>query len=181
MVVGGALVIVVGDVFGSGVKAANAMVRLRHTARALTLAGHGPARTLHLINQELAGDADPPLASAVVARLDAGEVTWAQAGHYSPVLLHEGRGRSLRRPRGDALGLIGETRYAESAVRLAAGDGLVMFTDGVLNRDDGVGTVRRLIADVAEASTAGGADEVVRRFPRATEDEACVVAADWSR
>lgn len=181
MVVGGATVIVIGDVFGSGVKAANAMVRLRHAARALTLAGHGPARTLHLMNQELASDADPPLASAVVARLDPGEVAWAQAGHYSPVLLHEGRGRSLRRPRGDALGLIGDTRYTESVVRLAAGDGLVMFTDGVLNRDGGVTTVRRLIADLAEAGSAGGADEVVRRFPRASEDEACVVAADWSR
>jgi hypothetical protein len=181
MTVDGALVIVVGDVFGSGVQAANAMVRLRHSARVLLLAGLSPARTLHLINQELAGDAEPPLASAVVARLEPGEVTWAQAGHYSPVLVHDGRGRSLRRPRGDALGLIGDARYTESSVRLVLGDGLVMFTDGVLNRDGGsVTTVRRLVAEVAEASSAGGSDEVVRRFPRATQDEACVVAADWS-
>ena len=96
MPVGPGLVLVVGDVFGSGVAAASAMIRIRHAARALTLAGVSPARTLELINQELSGDAAPPMAGALIAHVRAATVTWAQAGHYSPMLLRDGKGRSLR-------------------------------------------------------------------------------------
>lgn len=175
------LAIVVGDVFGSGVAAADAMVRLRHAARALALAGHGPDVTLALLNQELCEDADPPLASAVVASFDADgrTVTWAQAGHYSPILVRGDRGCALRRSKGDALGLLADTRYAASAVTLRPGDVLVFFTDGILNREDGsVLSIRQLVADIVAACRSGGAEAVVRRFAHPVRDEVCVVAVD---
>lgn len=176
----GALMLAVGDVFGSGVAAAHTMVRLRQAARVLAFAGLGPADVLRLANRELAGDEDPPLASLVLARVDAdaGTVSWAQAGHYSPILVRRERARSLRRPPGNILGLLPETRYVASTVRLEAGDLLVFFTDGVLHQL-GATPIRRLAAECERAQRDGGAEALVERVLRPAQDEACLVSVQW--
>src|SRR6185369_2682868 len=114
------LTVIVGDIFGSGIDAATTMVRIRHAARALALAELAPAEILRLLNAELCSDGQPPLASLVVAILDADRQTmrWAQAGHFSPVMIRRGRARALRRPRGSVVGLLPDTGYSETSVRL---------------------------------------------------------------
>jgi PAS domain-containing protein len=173
------VVVAVGDVFGSGVVAAHTMVRIRYSTRALTLAGLGPADVVRLTNQEFCADADPPLASLILAEVDqaGGAVSWAHAGHYSPILVRQGRARSLRRPRGDVLGLLGDAVYTQSTVRLQPADMLVLFTDGVFQRWGPEG-LRRLGAECEWAYANGGAEALMERVLPPAEDEACLVAIE---
>jgi PAS domain-containing protein len=178
----GRLMIAVGDIFGSGVAAAHTMVRLRHTAAAFALDGRGPAEVLSLVNRELWSDEQPPLASLVLASIAADEhtVSWAQAGHYSPILVRDGKARSVRRPRGDLLGLGADTRYTQGSVTLGPGDLLVFFTDGVFQQWAAhAAPVRRLAEACERAQHEGGAESLVATVLPPADDEACLVAVEW--
>jgi len=177
---GDELTVTVGDVFGSGVAAAQTMVRLRHNARALAFAGLGPADVLRLTNLDFAADDDPPMASLVLARIepDGRTARWAQAGHFSPIMVRDGKARSLRRPAGGILGLTPHTRYTAATVQLEPGDLLVFFTDGVLHRWPG-SPMRQLAAECERAHAGGGAEELLERVLPPQEDEACLVALHW--
>jgi serine phosphatase RsbU (regulator of sigma subunit) len=176
------LLIVVGDVFGSGVAAAHSMVRLRQGAKAFALASAPVADVLGLLNRELCRDQEPPLASMVLAAIDleAHTFTWAQAGHYSPILVRHGRARSLRRPRGDVLGLLASTRFGRATVQLQPGDLLALFTDGVFQRQErGATPIRRVVAQCEQAQRQGGAEALLERLAPPENDEACLVAVEW--
>jgi hypothetical protein len=180
-------VVAVGDVFGSGIAAANTTARLRHGIRVLGLAGLGPAEMLALLNRELNQDEDPPLASLVLARFGRGDrgggepqVVWAQAGHFAPVLVRSGRVRSLHRPPGPALGLLPNAPYRDAVVRLRPADLLILYTDGVLVGQDGeADPVRQVIRGFGAALRDGGPAALMDRWVRPAEDEACVVAAGY--
>ena len=174
------VVVTLGDVFGSGAAAATAVARLRHAARVLCLSGLAPAPVLALLNDEFAQDAEPPMASLVVARFDQGSLDWAQAGHYAPILLRDGRGRSLARPPGVALGLTPTARYEDGRLALRAGDTVVFYTDGLigpLNADSD--PVPALVRGFGQAWRLGGPAAVLDGFLRPAEDEACVVAVEF--
>jgi hypothetical protein len=176
------LTVVIGDMFCSGIQAASLMIRLRHTARALALAGLGPGEIIWQLNRELCADDEPPLASLIVARLDdgTGALRWAQAGHYCPVLVRHDRARAMRRPPGYALGLLAETSFGEARVQLVADDLIVFYTDGVFQRwDPTTDRPRRLAAACVGARQVDGADGVLERLLQPTQDEACVVALEW--
>jgi serine phosphatase RsbU (regulator of sigma subunit) len=119
------------------------------------------------------------LASLILAEVDdvRRTVSWAHAGHYSPILVRSGRARSLRRPRGDVLGLLGDSVYTQSTVRLQAADLLVLFTDGVFQRWGPEG-LRRLGSECEWAYANGGAEALMERVLPPAEDEACLVAIE---
>ena len=174
--------IAVGDVFGSGIAAAHTMVRLRYTARGLGLAGFPAAEVLGLLNRELCRDDQLPLASMVLAHVhpDGRTLTWAQAGHFSPILVRQGRARSLRRPRGDILGLTASVQYGRATAHLQVGDLLLLFTDGVFQGWPGeAAPVRRLAAECERAQREGGVQSLLDRLLPPAEDEACLVAIEW--
>jgi hypothetical protein len=174
-------VLILGDVFGSGVSAATTMVRLRHAARALSLAGVDPAAVLTILNGELGRDAEPPLASLVVARFrhTDSSMAWAQAGHFAPALIRSGRTRSLVRPEGIALGLGRRARYTEATLTLRAADVLVFYTDGVLSGLDAQpDPVAHLVRGFGQAYREGGPSMLLDRYLRPAEDEACVVTVE---
>ncbi|HEX6873222.1 MAG TPA: SpoIIE family protein phosphatase [Micromonosporaceae bacterium] len=180
---GSATVLILGDVFGCGVAAAAAMVRLRHAARALALAGVDPARLLALLNHDLTRDPEPPLASMMVAAFTppTATVTWAQAGHLPPVLLRQGRGRTLRRPAGVAIGLTAQAQYAAAVTSLRPGDTLVGYTDGVLSGLDPFGDPHReLVRQLGQAHRCGGSPALLDRFVRPGADEACLAVAEFT-
>jgi serine phosphatase RsbU (regulator of sigma subunit) len=177
------LTVIVGDVFGSGIDAATTMVRIRHAARALALAGLAPAEILRLLNAELCSDGQPPLASLVAAVLAAdGQTTrWAQAGHFSPVIIRRGRARALRRPHGSVVGLLPDSAYGETSITLRPDDLVVLYTDGVFQRwEPDTDRPRRLAAECVAAAHEGGAEAVMERLLRPAEDEACVVTVERS-
>ncbi|WP_198588046.1 SpoIIE family protein phosphatase [Geodermatophilus chilensis] len=134
----GRLAIVLGDVAGHGLAAASVTAQLRHALRAHLLRDRGPGAALQGLGEVIAALLPGELATAVVAELDpeTGEVAVASAGHL-PVLHATADGvRLLSEGRGPALGLLDEVHYAETRVRLAAPDRLLLYSDGLVERRD---------------------------------------------
>jgi sigma-B regulation protein RsbU (phosphoserine phosphatase) len=102
--------------------------------------------------------------------VDTRMVTFATAGHEPPILVpSRGAARGLETEGGGVLGLIEFWTYPVSRVTLAAGDALVMYTDGVSEAQDRDGEffgAERLFAvtardfDSAAAITSGVLKEV---------------------
>jgi serine phosphatase RsbU (regulator of sigma subunit) len=150
----GRLSIVVGDVAGRGIPAASAMGQLRSVTRAYALAHleRGPGEVLSLLNgHQIALGADE-LFTVIYAIFDPRERTmcWANAGHPGPVLRDPSGGtRHLQ----DGEGLVGfkDTVYEERLERLAAGETVVLYTDGLIERRDepldaGIARLEALVA-----------------------------------
>jgi chemotaxis family two-component system sensor kinase Cph1 len=134
----GRLAIVLGDVAGHGLAAASVTAQLRHALRAHLLRDRGPAAALQGLGELIAALLPGELATAVVVELDpeTGEVAVANAGHL-PVLHAAADGvRLLSEGRGPALGLLDEVDYAETRLRLAGPDRLLLYSDGLVERRD---------------------------------------------
>jgi light-regulated signal transduction histidine kinase (bacteriophytochrome) len=135
---GGRVSIVLGDVAGHGLAASSVTAQLRHALRAHLLRDRGPAAALQGLGEVIAALLPGELATAVVVELDpgTGEVAVANAGHL-PVLHAAADGvRLLSEGRGPALGLLDEVDYAETRLRLAGPDRLLLYSDGLVERRD---------------------------------------------
>ncbi|MFD5254207.1 SpoIIE family protein phosphatase [Streptomyces bobili] len=128
---------VVGDVAGHGVDAVAAMALLRFTAKGMVITGSSLTGALGRLNALLLHSRDPHgSATMVLARYNPRErrLVWAQAGHPPPLLVRDGKARFLDRPFGILLGAGDGARYEEAECRLAPGDRLVLYTDGLVER-----------------------------------------------
>ena len=120
---------------GKGVDAAVVTALVRYTIRALSVQMEEPREVLSRLNDVLLAQRSERFCTVVLLRLrhdgDAWSVTLSSGGH--PLPLHLDADRDLR-PVGDAgslIGVLSEVTLLDSRVRLAAGDLLVMYTDGV--------------------------------------------------
>jgi serine phosphatase RsbU (regulator of sigma subunit) len=184
----GTAILAVGDVAGHGLAAAATMAELRHALAALTVTTTtDPAELLGYLNRVLCGREGerPRTATAVVARFDrtTGALTWAQAGHPAPLLVHGGEVSELHRPRGMLLGANDKSGYETATLTLACHDTLLLFTDGLIEPRGG-GPDDRLddVADSLLASVAEGSDcsltDLLRRLPPANpDDDMCILVA----
>lgn len=185
----GDTVLVVGDVTGHDVTAAAGMRRLRGTVRTLGYAeGTGPAATLSRAERTLAGLGGDVTATALVASLGPpgsdDVVRWASAGHLPPVLVRaDGSAAPLPGAPELLLGVDPGTARTDRTVVLAAGESLLLFTDGLVERrgESVAHGLERLVATLPEVRRADGAldlDALLRRCgPPAGEDDVTVLAA----
>ncbi|MEO9322944.1 SpoIIE family protein phosphatase [Nocardioides sp. C4-1] len=133
---GDKVALVVGDVAGHGVAAASAMTQLRTATRAYLVEGHAPADCLDLLDRLLDGPLDLGLATAVVATLDrgTGDVELASAGHPLPLLLPaDGGADAVEADVRPMLG-VGEGVACSVRLHLEPGDGLLLYSDGLVER-----------------------------------------------
>ncbi|GAA2250451.1 SpoIIE family protein phosphatase [Kitasatospora cystarginea] len=178
----GAALLVVGDVAGHGVEAATGMVALRNALRGLAVTGAGPARLLDWLNTAAVSFTEPATATAVCARYDPArrQLCWARAGHLPPILLRAGRARPLPMPSGVLLGADHGAVYEEQALRLEAGDILLLYTDGLIeHRDRSVeDSLRELVDDVgrSEEDLDDLLDRLLDRSTADTDDDICLIA-----
>ncbi|MGV9898504.1 PP2C family protein-serine/threonine phosphatase, partial [Streptomyces tendae] len=138
MLPSGRVLLCVGDVAGHGIEAATSMVVLRNALRGLAVTGAGPGQLLSWLNivaHHLTGGVT---ATAVCGLYDPARRTlrWARAGHLPPVLVRGPGARPLPLVRGMLLGAVAEAAYEEAEAQLAAGDTLLMYTDGLIERRD---------------------------------------------
>ena len=178
----GRLAAAVGDVVGSGVKAAAAMGQLRTAMRALALEGLGSARLLDRLG-ELAIGLGHEFSTAFTFVFDpaTGMLRYASAGHPPALVVRRGGGTLLLEgATSTPLGVEPGTAYPEAVFALDEGDAVVLYTDGLVERrgeslDVGLGRLR-------EAAAAGGtareiADRLVRSLmPRGRQDDVAVLA-----
>ncbi|MEU5186369.1 SpoIIE family protein phosphatase [Streptomyces klenkii] len=146
--------LVVGDVMGSGINAAAAMGQLRTAARTLAQLGLDPARVLHHLDHTASG-LDQMIATCLYAVYDprSGLCRVANAGHLPPVRLRPAHPPALvDLPAGAPLG-VGGVPFENTAVNLAPGDGLVLYTDGLVEtRDEAIDArLEALLAVLADA------------------------------
>jgi serine phosphatase RsbU (regulator of sigma subunit) len=193
----GSTVLVIGDVVGKGVLAAKRAVFVRTSLVTFAPFEDDPARLLQLANAALierAGTSvDYVTAACVVHRPTDRTLAWALAGHHSPLVL--GSGRELDPAgAGQPLGLEHDLDLSAATIALAEEDGVLLYTDGILDARDGQGArfgEERLSALVAEytGTTAEGVVEHLRLaladFTPAAGDDVCLLAArhhsstDW--
>lgn len=129
------------DVMGHGVRSALVTAMVRTLVDNLATRATNPGQFLGKMNRRLAGllkpNQGPMFATAFYLVLDIarGRMSYATAGHPPPLHLQRQAGlvSSLPLPPqpGPALGLFAETHYATAEAPLAAGDLLLLFTDGL--------------------------------------------------
>jgi sigma-B regulation protein RsbU (phosphoserine phosphatase) len=131
----GRLGLVIADVADKGMPAALFMVLTRTLVRAAALENPSPAAVLDRVNNLLVPDARQGMfVTALYAVLDpeSGTLTYANAGHNLPLILRSGSDELVELERGGmALGVVEGTNLEDKTVELAAGDHLVLYTDGV--------------------------------------------------
>lgn len=132
---------IVGDVSGKGVSAALFMAVTKTLFRATVQAGVSPSAALSRMNHELSQDNERAMfvsAFAGCLELRTGELEFANAGHNPPYLLGaDGSVAAVTQSHGMALGIVGDYAYLAGRLRLAPGEGLFLYTDGVPEAQDG--------------------------------------------
>ncbi len=131
----GRFLCVVGDVSGKGVSAALFMAVTATGLRALAPAGADPGELMTRLNRLLCERNDTLQFVTAFAALfdpDTGELAWTNCGHPLPFVRRaDGRLERLDAVRATPLAVFEHNAYSTHRARLAPGDTLVVFSDGV--------------------------------------------------
>lgn len=190
----GQLGVLVADVSGHGVPAAivASMVKIALAVQEGDIAD--PGQVLTRMNRALCGRFELAYVTAAFALIDpaARTLTYAAAGHPSPLLVRAAGGVDSLDERGMVLGFLPDARYTSATVRdLAPGDRLVFYTDGITeaSRDDGEFFGDRQFRDLLTLHLSQPADRFLATLiDRARHwtgadftDDVTVVVVDWIR
>ena len=134
--------LVVGDVTGHGVEAAAATGLVRHTIRSAAMMGMGPRQILDHANKAMVNGAGAlpsgvycTIALAALTVSDEGSEVVVSCGGHPPPFVRRADGRVERvAARGRLLGYFPTVDADEVRVDLGAGESLIAFTDGVIER-----------------------------------------------
>lgn len=180
------LALVVADVSGKGVPAAFFMAITRTLLRSTAAFVSQPAQVLARLNDELAAENDETLFVTLfyaVLDLQTGQLDSVNAGHNPPLLRRaDGSVQALPRGRNPVLAAWPGLQFQADRSWLAPGDGLLLYTDGLTEAQDGAGALFGEPA-LAAALAGAGAQPVqplvaaVRRFENGApqfDDITCV-------
>jgi sigma-B regulation protein RsbU (phosphoserine phosphatase) len=184
----GRLGVAIGDVSGKGIAAALLMVMVRTLLREVARSLVEPAEVLTRLNASLCRDMPPSMfVTTVLAVLDParpGHLLLANGGHSEPVVLRRTGAPAVLDVGGMMVGAFPDVTFEQSEVDLAAGEMLVLYTDGVLETPDESGKrpgLPRLLEILDEGRGAGAAalahavtDDVVARAGSRLRDDAAV-------
>ncbi len=128
--------LIIADVMGKGMPASMLMASLQASLRILTPESNSPSDVLTRINAIFCHNINlTKFVTLVVAELDpaSGTLRYANAGHNPPFILRADPDAVPEplMPTGAAIGLMESATFETKTVRLAVGDAIVMYTDGI--------------------------------------------------
>ena len=129
----------IADVVGKGIPAALLMSNLQAAVRAFATDAAQPAELCHQVNRILCGRiAEDRFISFFYCVVDSelGTLTFANAGHYAPVLVRADGQVERLASGGAVLGVFPEGVYVQERIAIGIGDRLVLFTDGITEARD---------------------------------------------
>ncbi|MFN2462020.1 MAG: PP2C family protein-serine/threonine phosphatase [Candidatus Velthaea sp.] len=183
---------VVGDVCGKGIEAAKVAALARHTIGALAMQHFDTARVLALLNETLIARSPAPgtfltaVYGTLTQRRDGFAVRLAVGGHPPPILRRADGTAAFLETSGLLVGVEHQYFTTELRLHLAAGDALIVYTDGVDEARNGsalfghdalLALVASMDPNTAAAGIARGIEEAVLAFGRgvARDDIAILV------
>ena len=138
-----------GDVCGKGVAAAALTSLTRYTLRAAAVNDADPVGVLRILDSVLKQDGSTDqswctvLYGSISERGNVFDVEIASGGHPPPLLLSaDGSACYVPTEGGQAVGLFAEPTFTSARLVLAAGDTLVLYTDGLTEARTGKGAQR---------------------------------------
>ena len=188
------LALSIADVVGKGIPAALLMSNLQAAVRAFASEAARPGELCELVNAVLCGHiAEGRFISFFycVADSELGTLSYANAGHFPPVLVKASGSVVRLSAGGPVLGVIPGSPYEAETVSFGPGDRLILYTDGITEAANGAeelfGEDRLLELAVAERTCSAPAlqsrliDAVVSFSGRGFADDATlmVLAADY--
>ena len=190
------------DVMGHGVRAALVTAMMRALEEQLGELAGNPGALLTEMNRALRGILRQlgttlfTTACYIIVDVANGRLTFANAGHPSPLLLH-GTPRGVepitaRRVPGPALGLIDDVEYLTHELPIAAGDRILAFTDGLFEVENANAepfSIERLRESIRSRAGLPLADllqdvfDEVEHFAQGQEfsDDVCLIGMEISR
>jgi sigma-B regulation protein RsbU (phosphoserine phosphatase) len=176
------LAFAIGDVAGKGISAALLMATIQSTMRtqlnagiaAAAAAGNGGARpqvsTAQLVatlNKQLYANTSPEKYATFFFGLyddRVGNLLYTNAGHLGPILVRDGSPSCLE-VTGTVVGAFPFTQYDEKSIRLAPGDLLVAYTDGIVEPENEYGEMfgEERLTDLLVKHADGEGAEVIAR------------------
>jgi hypothetical protein len=169
----GSLLIVAGDVTGKGLKAGMLVALLVGAIRSTTELNGEPLFILQALNRRLLGRGEA-IATCLALRIAAdGESVLANAGHMPPYV----NGEPVAMEGALPLGMMDDAEFSVMRFTLAAGDRLMLVSDGIVEATDAEGQlfgfdrVQQLLQTGKSASEVAGA---AQKFGQ--EDDISVIA-----
>jgi serine phosphatase RsbU (regulator of sigma subunit) len=181
--------VAVGDVSGKGVPAALFMSVARTVLRTIAFEDEEPGQALSKVNAILSRDNSEGMFVTIfyaVLDLETGALSFSSAGHDDALLLGAADGCETLHYMGPAIGLFDFSHYPTATRKLAPGDTMLLWTDGIteaFNIDGRVFGADRLVKFVSRRQFTDARDMVhtigdeVSRFAEGTEqsdDITCV-------
>jgi sigma-B regulation protein RsbU (phosphoserine phosphatase) len=184
----------IGDVCGKGANAAALTSLTRYTMRATAVIDDDPVRVLHnldaVFHQEVLSKSlrfCTAIFGVLIRHDDGFDVHLASGGHPPALMLAaDGSARYIETTGGQAIGISATPRFESTRFRLAAGDTLVLYTDGLTEARTGVANERfgehalMKFASAQSPTTAAAIVNAIRSllegFGEGVEDDAAVLA-----
>ena len=142
-------VFIVGDVSGRGIRAAAVMASLQFAGRAFAQEDYPPVTILDRLSRSVDIERDGHFATVLcgLADLAAHTVLLANAGHLPPLMISHGDARFVTVEPGPPVGISGSVPFPTAEVTTEAGDVLIAYTDGLVERrgeilDTGLGRLQ---------------------------------------
>ena len=150
---------VLGDVSGKGIEAAIVTSTARHAVRSSALRERVPSGLMTELNKALLEKGSTRFCTVTLLRVQHTNGAWVatltSAGHPFPLLVRHGTATRLGRP-GSLLGMFADVTFHDVSIKLAAGDALVLYTDGVTEARNAAGEFfgeERMHAAIAQAGS----------------------------
>ncbi len=163
----GRVALFVGDVMGRGVAAAANMAQMRAAVRAYAAADPRPAAVVGALDAMFGLFPTDQLVTLAYLLVDptTDSLTFTNAGHPPPALLRaDGTTEQLPIADGAPLGTVPQER-TERSVEFRAGDTVVIFTDGLIERrDEDISTGQQRVLDALPGLAADDLSAALERF-----------------